>query len=82
MFRASPMWSVPVVASLPGKSEEEWWALMGEQGNTGVAGGTRGADPVPAKQVTAPDGSTVLGVEKPGSGQTEKSEDRTEAPSK
>ena len=28
-------------------------------GNTGVAGGTRGADPVPEKE-TAPDGSTVL----------------------
>lgn len=27
-------------------------------GNTGVAGGTQGADPVPQK--TAPDGSTVL----------------------
>jgi hypothetical protein len=27
-------------------------------GNTGVAGGTKGADPVPQK--TAPDGSTVL----------------------
>jgi hypothetical protein len=32
-------------------------------GNTGYAGGTRGADPVPAKQDTAPDGSTVLGTE-------------------
>ena len=33
--------------------------------NTGVAGGTRGADPVPSKQQTAPDGSTVLGKEYP-----------------
>jgi len=31
--------------------------------NTGVAGGTRGADPVPSTQETAPDGSTVLGTE-------------------
>jgi len=33
--------------------------------NTGVAGGTRGADPVPEKQDTAPDGSTVLGKADP-----------------
>ena len=31
---------------------------MTEAGNTGVAGGTKGADPVPEKK--APDGSTVL----------------------
>lgn len=30
---------------------------MSEPGNTGVAGGTKGASPVPT---TAPDGSTVL----------------------
>lgn len=34
-------------------------------GNTGVAGGTKGADPVPEKQDTAPDGSTVLGKSDP-----------------
>lgn len=32
-------------------------------GNTGVAGGTRGADPVPQK--TAPDDSTVLDPDSP-----------------
>lgn len=34
-------------------------------GNTGVAGGTYGADPVPEKQDTAPDGSTVVGKSDP-----------------
>lgn len=38
---------------------------MSDQGNTGFAGGTRGADPVPSQQITAPDGSTVLGKSDP-----------------
>lgn len=38
---------------------------MSEPGNTGVAGGTKGADPVPPKQTTAPDQSTVLEPDSP-----------------
>lgn len=36
---------------------------MTEQGNTGVAGGTKGADPVPEKK--APDDSTALPADEP-----------------
>lgn len=34
-------------------------------GNTGVAGGTKGADPVPEKEKTAPDRSTALDKDSP-----------------
>jgi hypothetical protein len=48
-------------------------------GNTGVAGGTYGADPVPAKQDTAPDGSTVVGTPE-GQPQPELGEQNTDYP--